>query len=314
MKKIYQIFMPCVMAIALASCGGRTENEANYEDSVNVALENRDFVKAYRFASKCGMTSSVVSKEAAYVLEEQGEAGLVRIAMIVNEHNAPEIYLDLLKIAISMNNEQLATKLYKSSDACDEQTIDYAVTADMEGLVNTFISKNSNFIDKQNVIEYLKEKGTYDKFFTVIDKQRQEEKKRAEAEEKAKKIAALNKEIDNLTSQVFPSRPALGMVKGYGEIPDEYKSYRDRVDDFNADCRKLLAGAIKEKNLPCAKKVAAMAKTSIAWNEIGDWAQVVEKHRDVWSSYEAYKVIDDNTEKKAIQQILNEAIRNGSFK
>lgn len=304
MKKIYQIVMLCAMVVALASCGGSTGASTNYEDSVNIALEDRDFVKAYRFASKCGMTKTVVSKEAAYVLEEQGEAGLVRIAMIVNEHKAPEIYLDLLKMAISMDNEQLATKIYKMSDACDEQSLDYAVTADMEGLVSTFLSKNPSCIDKQNVIEYLKEKGTYNKLYSEIEKKRHEEK-----------TAELNKKIDTLASEVFPTRPALGMVKSnsYGEMPPEYTSYRTRVDNFNADCRRLLAETIKEKNLPCAKKVAAMAKTSIAWNNLGDWVQVVEKHRDHSSLYEAYKVIDDNSEKKAIQQLLNEAIRNGNF-
>lgn len=318
MNKIYHIITLCAIVITLASCGGgkgKSESKTNYHDSVAVACNNFDFAKAYLYAEKCDAKDEVIKKEGAYVLEQQGESGLVRISMIVNEHNAPWLYLDMLKMAISMGKESLATRLYKMSDACDEQAMDYAVTADMEGLVNTFISKNSNFIDKQNVIEYLKEKGTYDKFFTVIDKQRQEEKKRAEAEEKAKKIAALNKEIDNLASQVFPSRPALGIVKSdyHGEIPSGYTYYRNRVDEFNAECRKLLAKMIKEKNLPCAKKVVAMAKTSIVWNDLGDWCKVVEKSRN-YSVYEAYKVAEDNTEQKAIQQLLNEAIRNGSFK
>lgn len=186
-----------------------------------------------------------------------------------------------------------------------EQSLDYAVTADMEGLVSTFLSKNPSCIDKQNVIDYLKEKGTYNKLYPEIKKKRHEEK-----------TAELNKEIDALASEVFPTRPALGIVKSndYGKMPSEYTSYRTCVDNFNADCRRLLAETIKEKNLSCAKKVAAMAKASIAWNDLGDWVQVVEKHKDHSSWYEAYKVIDDNSEKKAIHQLLNEAIRNGSFK
>lgn len=319
MNNNYQIVILCAIVIVLVSCGGgkeKSDSYINYHDSVTVACENIDFVKAYMYAEKCGAIDEVIKKEGAYVLENQGESGLVRISMIVNEHNAPWLYLDMLKMAISKGDESLATKLYKMSDACDEQAMDYAVTADMEGLVNTFISKNSNFIDKQNVIEYLKEKGTYEKLYFPIEKQRQEEKKRAEAEAKAKKIAALNKEIDDLSSRKFPSRPALGIVKSeglYGKIPHEYENYRDRVDEFNAECRKLLAKMIKEKNLPCAKKVVAMVKTSIVWNDLGDWIRVVEKGSGS-SSDEAYKVTEDNSEKKAVQKILDDAIRNGSFK
>lgn len=49
------------------------------------------------------------------MLENQGESGLVRISMIINEHNAHWLYLDLMKMAIAMGDESLATKLYNMS-------------------------------------------------------------------------------------------------------------------------------------------------------------------------------------------------------
>lgn len=294
MKKIYQIIMLCAIAVALVSC------DSIKKSRLNDALENNDFVKAYQYAKALeesnqgeDFLSEVIKKEAQYVLDNQGEAGLVRISMIVNEHNASWVYLDVLKMAISMGDESIATKLYKMSDACDEEAMDYAITADMEELVNTFISKNLDFIDKQNVIEYLKEKGTYDKLY----------------------LSKLSKEIDALASQAFPTRPALGITKSdhYGQIMTEYTSYRSSVEKFNAECRKLLGKTIIVKNLSLAKKIVAMVRASIAWNDLGDWCKVVEHEYDHSSVYEAYKVTEDNSEKKAVQQLLNEAIRNGSF-
>lgn len=259
MKKIYQIIMLCAMGIILASCGGNgsstntTSNYEEYKDSMNIALENRDFVKAYRFASKCDMTKAVVSKEAAYVLEEQGEAGLVRIAMIVNEHKAPELYLDLLKMAISISNEQLATKLYQMSDTCDVQTVDYAVTADMEGLVKVFLIKNPKFIEKQNVIDYFKEKGTYENVHASIQKKQNEEKKKIILTE----LEKLYKDIMSWKSRV-PSHVKPGVYYNAGTpIPQQsqVEDYSCFVRKLNEDCKSYILKALEINEVALAKEV-----------------------------------------------------------
>ena len=55
----------------------------------------------------------VVLQEATYILESQGLEGLLKIAMIVKEHNAQWVYDDLIDIAVAMGNEDLAIRLNK---------------------------------------------------------------------------------------------------------------------------------------------------------------------------------------------------------
>lgn len=309
-KKICQFILLCAVILALGSCSGCCSSEPNYNDSVNIALENRDFVKAYRFASKCDMTKSVVSKEAAYVLEEQGEAGLVRIAMIVNEHKAQGIYLDLLKMAISMGNEQLATKIYKMSDACDEQSLDYAVTADMEGLVSTFLSKNPSCIDKQNVIEYLKEKGTYNKLYSEIEKKRQEENTKR-----------FRERIKSILSQVEGTKPPKGLQDYYlgSEMRDGLYmvSNKSNVDYYassqkvNSQLDELLTEAIKMKNLQLCQEIISSYKETIEVTTGEEPPVKVDRVKvDGDHSYIKFTYSARNEAKKR----LEEAIRSGSFK
>lgn len=93
------------------------EKYPRYEDSVSVAIEQEDFVKAHKFAERCNERfeekEKVIKAEAVYVMEHEGEEGLPRIEMIVNEyaghysHSNP-IYSDLSDIAMIMGKESLA--------------------------------------------------------------------------------------------------------------------------------------------------------------------------------------------------------------
>ncbi|MBQ0018714.1 MAG: hypothetical protein KBS63_05905 [Clostridiales bacterium] len=313
------------MAIALASCGGRTENEANYEDSVNVALENRDFVKAYRFASKCGMTSSVVSKEAAYVLEEQGEAGLVRLQMIVNEHDASWLYLDMLKMAISMGNESLAMKIYKMGNQCDEQAVDYAVTADMKDLIIAFLNRNMDFIDKLSVKDYLEEKGIYENTRSAIEKKRQEEKANKEKAERSKSVASIREKLKKVSAKIEGTKPPKGLQRYWlgsemlkGEIDGFIVSNPQHITYFissqkaNTELDELLSDAIKAKDLSLCKEIIASYKETIevttgrSYSQVKVDGQVVDGDH----SYIKYTYADKN----AAQKVLDEAIRARAFK
>lgn len=150
MKKIYRIIMLCVMAVALASCGGSSPEEigpAEYKE----ACEQVDFIKAYSVVNKLkdkmqnyerdhinmiknankGWWISqpyiteyynlknnyeeaehyVVLQEATYILESQGLEGITKITMIVKEHNAKWVYKDLIDIAVAMGNDEMAVRM-----------------------------------------------------------------------------------------------------------------------------------------------------------------------------------------------------------
>ena len=53
----------------------------------------------------------VVFHEAMYVLEENGENGLLRIAGIIKEHNAKWLYRELIDVARKTSNKDLEEKL-----------------------------------------------------------------------------------------------------------------------------------------------------------------------------------------------------------
>lgn len=150
MKKIYQIIMLCAMGIALASCGGGSTTE---KEHYKEACEQHDFQKAYSIVNElkkemqeyenenayeisCGETGApfgqdefatyknlkenyeeaehyVVLQEATYILESQGLDGLVKISMVVKEHNAQWVYAELIDIAVAMGNEDLVIRLKK---------------------------------------------------------------------------------------------------------------------------------------------------------------------------------------------------------
>ena len=55
----------------------------------------------------------VVLQEATYILESQGLDGLVKISMVVKEHDAQWVYADLIDIAVAMGNEDLVIRLKK---------------------------------------------------------------------------------------------------------------------------------------------------------------------------------------------------------
>lgn len=260
MKKIFLNIILCAMAIVMVSCGGtksdseerESASQIRYHDSVAVACNNFDFAKAYLYAEKCDAKDEVIKKEGAYVLENQGESGLVRISMIINEHNAHWLYLDLMKIAIAMGDESLATKLYNMSDDCDVEAIDYAITADMEGLVNTFVSKKPYYADKQNVIEYLKKKGTYEKIVKSI-----------RLAEFAKKKKEVLDQLNYLESRL-PKMPKLGYQRAdmwYGSVEENIEEYNKVSKSLNDYCFKMYS-ELKEKEheFISTRDIAALCK------------------------------------------------------
>lgn len=310
MEKKYKMFLLCATAIvAFVSCGKRTEDTSKYEDSVYIACENRDFVKAYMYAKKIGDTKPVVKKEAQYVLETQGESGLVRISMIVNEHNASWVYQDILNMAISMGNEELATKIYKMSDVCDEHSVDYAVTANMEGLVSVFISKNPEYIEKQNVKDYLKEKGTYENLKEI-----------AQSKLLEKKIKDFREKLESILSSVHGTKPPKGLQHwrlGDKILDNEYDdSYQDYINYYNSSQKAntqlddLLTKAMRETNIAFCKEIISSYKETINITLGSDGVKVNGKKVDENHCYIEYT----NEAMNNAQKRLDEAIKKGDVK
>ena len=135
------------------SCGGGSTTENYTTENYKEACEQHDFQKAYSIVNElkkemqeyenenaheisCGKTGLafgqdefatyknlkenyeeaehyVVLQEATYILESQELDGLVKISMVVKEHNAQWVYAELIDIAVAMGNEDLVIRLKK---------------------------------------------------------------------------------------------------------------------------------------------------------------------------------------------------------
>ncbi|MCF2634617.1 hypothetical protein [Prevotellamassilia timonensis] len=148
MKKIFLIIILCAIGFAIArSCGGGSTTENYTTENYKEACEQHEFQKAYSFVNElkkemqeyqnqngtaikfdCGDETAqynnlknnyeeaehyVVLQEATYILESQGLDGLVKISMVVKEHDAQWVYADLIDIAVAMGNEELENRLQK---------------------------------------------------------------------------------------------------------------------------------------------------------------------------------------------------------
>lgn len=220
MKKF---FLFCTLCIALVFGCDRI-NRSSFES----ALNNNDFEAAYKYAGDYEATKKVViKKEAKYVLENQGEDGLARIKMIVNEHNAPWVYLDVLEMAVAMGDKDLAFKIYNMTDGY------------------------YNKVEANNIIFKAVESNQFD-----LGAEEKEELIYKLAEEK------MELELGRIIDYHLPTPLPAGLCDYY----DAYKdSYGKDVKDYNSKCNKLLRQALSYNNKKIADKtIEAFKKNCIA--------------------------------------------------
>ena len=106
----------------------------------------------------------------------------------------------------------------------------------------------------------------------------------------------------------IPTRPSTGIVKSnmYREIPEEYLEYNSRVQAYNAQCFRMLSYACSFNDKTLANFIVSNMSSSLTYQSIGDWNEVVEKKKDISSAFDAYMVKTNNDEiEEAKQQINN---------
>lgn len=316
--------------------------------AINKQCESGDFDAAYMLASTIHDYSvreetekRIVKNECIYVIDNEKEAGLVRIDIILKEHKAENMYPELLDFAISINDESLATKLFKISGKCSEHTMNYAISAEMKDLVLNIIEVVPDYISDGNVIAFLREKGLYERF--ELERQKKQAEIAAKEEEARREIAAkkeearrearreeeqqqrnrLEKEYNKLKARRIEGvRPNPGLNNiNYGKDILEAKKhpldaskeniiYYQSVSKYNSDCLSLLAEAINAKDKNRAQQIVTLIKENIEIT-LGDNTIIVDNKKiDIYHSYIKYT----NTDKKQAQQQFNDAIKQGLFK
>lgn len=221
------------------------------------ACVDRDFEKARAEALKLESASSdkaeeglkyVNDKEIYYLLAKPSLDNDARILYLYNTYEESQLpdMEDVLNVAISMGNENLAEKLIKSGVGISLGTILSAVNAEMDQIVDLIISKDPDLILNQEVGNFYRECGSSDRYSEVLQ-------------------ACLNKNID------LPVRGAIGVINTYSNTPgyEEYEVYRTKVTDANNRYIKIITAAVYISRWDIANKALSRMKPNIEWINLG---------------------------------------------
>lgn len=318
MKSVILKSICALLLLGIAtSCGKNNKKELELirEEYVE-ACGQRDFDKARTLAEKADMLEKsdnndefslrndshmkyVNEKEIYYLLADNSTDNANRIIFMFNSIDAKDLpdMSDVLEVAASQNNEYLAIKLFQGGVPVNSNVLKAAITNNMVQLLEIIIKNDQNILRHKNVMDYAETKPELSSYVESIKAGNVEmEKKEWE------------NEVKDALSGTMPAIPALGMVKSdhYGEIPEEYKDYNAKANAFNAKCREVIVKAIDKKEWATANRVANAMKTTLVWNDLGDWCKVVERNNNS-SVYNAYEVSASNEAKQEALQMIKDA-------
>ncbi|MBD5220561.1 MAG: hypothetical protein HDS72_10110 [Bacteroidales bacterium] len=227
----------------------------------------------------------ITDKEIYALLSKPSRDNDARILYIYNSSESWELpdMRDVVEVAISMGNESLAEKLIKSGVEISKRMAIAAANAEANDVFELILKKKPEYILEDEIAEYYQQENG------------------AEAlQEFTNKIisGSLNDELQALYQVHIAARPALGLVKSdhYGDIPSEYISYKNEVESLNNRCKELISKSVEFGHVAIANKAFSLMKPNLEWNNLGDWANVVEHDYENSSVYNAFKVTENRNE------------------
>ena len=325
MKKIYLFLILCVMCIALASCGNK---EKDYQKQYMEACANNDFAKANAIVDMMEVDCKsedlekdirthrnyVIEKEVLYLVAQGTEESANRLLFLFKENDSFG-WDRLLELAISQDNDYLATKIVDASDSISVQSVEAAIRNNLHKLADNMLTKDiKKYANNLVVINYVVENDKIDLVKSMLDIDPSVIYTNTTISDYCKNKNIYNKYVRNyLNRQMIalnknaPSKPQVGLIC----LPDELflDKYNEEVIVHNSNCCMLIDIAIKLGDLKSAKKAKSLAKPLLKWTLLGDWEQVVEKCRTGSGIYFAYRVSFDNSSITKVNNYFNESLR-----
>ena len=276
----------------------------------------------------CEHWQYVNDKEIYALLAKPSRESDSRIVYLYNTYEYDELpdMTDVLEVAISTDRDNLAEKLLKSGVSPNSTTIAAAVMAEKEDLVNIMLQQEPDYILEDGVAEYYREAKGQDALATILRKllvslPSYSEYEREQIAGLAKKFAI--SDLDNLIANAatadieaqikalydikVPTRPALGRVMSgnyKGEIPEEYASYKEAIENYNGQCLQIINKALDSNQSQMAKRALSLMKPNLEWHNLGNWDDIMNSHGH--SGYACFNVKQNSNEieeaKKLIQQ------------
>lgn len=345
MKK-YMAWGLCIaLTLAATACGGKAKAKKNARSISTMQTEyidacaEKDYDKARGIVEKMiplyeGDDPEVAKhlkyineKEIYNLLSKPSKDNDLRILYLYNVHEPTELpdMEDVVEVAVSMGNENLAEKLIKAGVEPTMKIAKAAVNEDMGQLTELIIAKHPEFILDQEVRKFLKDdKGSasyakiLSELFASSDKEMRENIIKIGRAEKLPEVTewtklqqeeirqGLNERYKKIISTKLPMRPALGTVKSdsYGDLPVEYNAYNSAVGDYNNQLKDFITDAMSLGETGLARKALAQMKETLEQTVIGDWTKVVEHEYDHSSVYNAIKVTLNDSQIEDARKII----------
>lgn len=310
-----------LISVVITACGGGKSED--YQSQYIDACAEHDFEKARSLAEKAALAERnsyrgdehlqyVNDKEIYYLLADNSRDNADRIMFMYNsiDRNQLPRMTDVLEVATAQGNEYLAKKLVQGGVSPSRDVINAAMSNKMDDLLLLIMQSGNEGYWNDNLIEYAA--GASPELANLAANYK-EKKAEADAEREAQKAANDKESWDKTVKEALafdgiPTRPATGRVKSdhYGDIPKEYPAYNKAVEAHNSACKKVLMEAISRKDKVAANKLIGGIKPVLEWNDIGDWAQVVE-HSNGHSVYNAFQVTLSQEPINEAKEILRQA-------
>lgn len=258
-------------------------NDAYLNILVELAIsqDDEDFVKTLTRQYNSEIPYSVLRKIVEYLYIDGSDKNLGFVTTLLNRYNQMGALLDG---AVEKDNEQLVVTLAKQFKG----DLDF-----------TTFENVMNFLELKNNAEYLpifnqlSSNVNNDKMLDYVIENRLLGDKVV--------ISYLSKKISTMSVRTCPGVGKLKLLDG---LPEQYQFYINEVENFNKTCKEMLSIVIKTKRQVAANYIISQMKPSLSFENLGDWAKVVEKTTNS-SVYDAYQVRYDYTEineaKKQVQ-------------
>ena len=260
-------------------------NDAYLNILVELAIsqDDEDFVKTLTRQYKNEIPYPVLRKIVEYLYIDGSDKNLGFVTTLLNRYNQMGALLDA---AVEKDNEQLVVTLAKQFKGNLEFTT-------FENVMNFLeLKDNAEYLP---IFNQLSSNVNNDKMLDYVIENRLLGDKVV--------ISYLSKKISTMSVRTCPG---MGKLKLYEDkqLPKEYQFYINEVENFNKTCKEMLSIVIKTKRKVAANYIISQMKPSLSFENLGDWAKVVEKTTNS-SVYDAYQVRYDYTEineaKKQVQ-------------
>jgi mannitol/fructose-specific phosphotransferase system IIA component (Ntr-type) len=233
-------------------------NDAYLNILVELAIsqDDEDFVKTLTRQYNSEIPYSVLRKIVEYLYIDGSDKNLGFVTTLLNRYNQTGALLDA---AIEKDNEQLVLTLAKQFKG------DLSYTT-FENVMNFIKLKNNSeylpifnqlspYVDDDKMLEFVNKDGIFsDKIV----------------------ISYISKKLSKIYVRTPPGLGEVEVDKNSSQLPRDYGSYVEEVENYNRVCKELLGIVIRSKRKSAANYIVSSMKPSISKEKLYEWTSSID--------------------------------------